>query len=148
MTGNHIYIADLIIFQIALPHFLFNAHLYNLIQLLGEMDASAAISRRNYADNSLLGWTGCGRWLWYWASGNHASLFTYLCVVPSYTESTIFYVTCFGQHDIRRHRHLKSVCIWDLPFWNACEEVCASLLMTNSQPTATTKGQTRWIRPP
>ena len=55
MTGNHIYIADLIIFQIALPHFLFNAHLYSLIQLLGEMDASAAISRRNYADNSLLG---------------------------------------------------------------------------------------------
>lgn len=54
MTGNYIYIAVIIIFQIALPHFLFNAHLYILIQLVGETDARAtAISRRNYADNSI-----------------------------------------------------------------------------------------------
>lgn len=54
MTGSHLYTADVIIFQIAIPHFLFNSYLYILIQLLGEVDASAStISRRNYADDRL-----------------------------------------------------------------------------------------------
>ena len=54
MTGSHLYTSDVIIFQIAIPHFLLNSHLYILIQLLGEVDASAStISRRNYSDDRL-----------------------------------------------------------------------------------------------